>query len=63
MIDVVITLIGGILESDIIRSFVPLDLLTKPNTFYRYCPNPSLCKSNEFSEKELKDLVQNILSK
>jgi hypothetical protein len=31
--------------------------------FDRYCPDPSLGESHEFSEEELRDLVQNIFSK
>jgi hypothetical protein len=31
--------------------------------FDRYCPDPSLRESHEFSEEELRDLVQNIFSK
>ena len=40
------------------------DLIDRLVSFFdRYCPDPSLRENHEFSEEELRDLVQNIFSK
>jgi hypothetical protein len=40
------------------------DLIDELVSFFdRYCPDPSLRENHEFSEEELRDLVQNIFSK